>query len=57
MIEFQLVTSFTEFTIVKYFEESLKEFIKAKIDQDAIHLDDYEELAVKVVRAKAKVSL
>ena len=43
--------------MVKYFEESLKPSIKAEIDQDASHLDDYEELVAKAVRAEAKAGL
>ena len=43
--------------MVRCFEKGLKPSIKAKIDQDAIHLDDYEELVVKRVRAEAKESL
>ena len=43
--------------MVRYFEESLKLSIKAKIDQNAIHLDDYKELVAKAVRAEAKTRL
>ena len=43
--------------MVRYFEKGLKPFIKAEMDQDATHLDDYEELVVKVVRAEAKTGL
>ena len=43
--------------MVRYFEEGLKPSIKAKIDQDATHLDDYEELVSKAVRAEAKAGL
>ena len=43
--------------IVRYFEEGRKPSIKAKIDQDASNLDDYEELVVKAVRAEAKAGL
>ena len=43
--------------MVGYFEEGLKPSIKAEIDQDAIHLDDYEELVAKAVRAEAKAGL
>ena len=32
----------TESKMVRYFEEGLKPFIKAEIDQDAIYLDNYE---------------
>ena len=57
MIEFDLVAVLTESTIVRYFEEGLKLSIKAEIDQDASHLDDYKERVAKVVRAKAKAGL
>ena len=43
--------------MVRYFEENLKPSIKAKMDQDATHLDDYEELVAKAVRAEAKTGL
>ena len=46
-----------ESTMVRYFEKDLKPSIKAKIDQDATHLDNYEELIAKMVRAKAKAGL
>ena len=43
--------------MVRYLEKSLKPSIKAKIDQNATHVDDYEELVAKAVRAKAKTGL
>ena len=43
--------------MVIYFEKGQKPPIKAKMDQDATHLDDYEELVAKAVRVKAKVGL
>ena len=43
--------------MVRYFEEGLKPSIKAEMDQDASHLDDYEELVAKAVRAEAKAGL
>ena len=43
--------------MVRYFEEGLKPSIKAKMDQNATHLDNYEELVVKTVRAEAKTGL
>ena len=46
-----------ESTMVKYFKKGLKPSIKAEIDQDATHLDDYKKLVAKVVRAKAKAGL
>ena len=57
LMEFDLAAAPTESTMVKYFEEGLKLSIKAKMDRDAIHLDDYEELVAKAVRAKAKAGL
>ena len=47
----------TKSTMVRYFEKDLKPLIKAEIDQDATHLDDYEELVAKMMRAKAKAGL
>ena len=43
--------------MVRYFEENLKPSIKAKIDQDATHLNNYEELVAKMVRANVKAGL
>ena len=43
--------------MVRYFKESLKASIKAKIDQDATQLDNYKELIAKAVKAKAKAGL
>ena len=43
--------------MIRYFEKGLKSSITAEIDQDASHLDNYEELVAKVVRAQAKVDL
>ena len=43
--------------MVRYFEEGLKPSIKAEMDQDATHQDDYEELVAKAVRAEAKAGL
>ena len=57
LIEFDSVTAPTESTIVRYFEEGLKPSIKAEIDQDASHLNDYEELVAKTVRTEAKAGL
>ena len=57
LMEFDPATAPTESTMVRYFEESLKPSIKAEMDQDATHLNDYEELVAKAIRAKAKDSL
>ena len=43
--------------MIRYFEEGLKLSIKFEMDQDTFYLDNYEELVVKVVRAKAKAGL
>ena len=43
--------------MVRYFEKDLKLSIKAKMDQDAIYLDNYEELVAETVRAEAKAGL
>ena len=56
-MEFDPATAPTESIIVRYFEEGLKPSIKAEMDQDATHLDNYEELVAKAVRAKAKAGL
>ena len=57
LMEFNLAAIPTKSTMVRYFEEGLKPSIKAKIDQDATHLDDYEELVAKPVRAEIKAGL
>ena len=57
LMEFDPAAAPTESTMVRYFEEGLKPSIKAEIDQDATHLDDYEELVLKAVRAEAKAGL
>ena len=57
MIEFDLVAAPTELTIVRYFEKNLKPYIKAEIDQDTTHLDNYEELIAKAVKTEAKAGL
>ena len=57
LIKFDPATAPTESTIVRYFQEELKPSIKAKIDQDTTHLDNYEELVAKAVGAKVKVGL
>ena len=43
--------------MIRYFEEGLKPSIKAKIDQDTSHLDNYEELVAKMMRVEAKSGL
>ena len=43
--------------MVRYFEEGLKPSIKAEMDQDASHLDNYEGLVAKAVRVEAKADL
>ena len=57
LTEVDLTTAFTKSRMVRYFEKGLKPSIKAKIDQDATYLENYEELVAKVIRAKAKVGL
>lgn len=46
-----------EFTMIRYFEESLKPFIKAEINQDITQLDIYDKLVVKAIKAKVKADL
>ena len=53
-MEFDPVADLTGSKTVRYFEENLKPSIKAVIDENATHLNNYEELVVKAVRAKAK---
>ena len=53
-MEFDPAAIPTESTMVRCIEEGLKPSIKAKIDQDATHLDDYEELVAKAVRARLR---
>ena len=43
--------------MVKYFKEGLKSSIRAEMNQDATHLDNYKELVAKAVRAKTKAGL
>ena len=57
LIKFDPAAAPTGSTMVRYFEKGLKPSIKAKMDQDATHLDDYEELVAKAVRAEAKAGL
>ena len=57
LMEFDPAAAPTESTMVRYFEEGLKPSIKAEMNQDATHLDDYKELVAKAVRAKAKADL
>ena len=40
--------------MVRYFEKGLKPYIKAEIDQDASHINDYEKLVAKMMRAEYK---
>ena len=57
LIEFDPVAALTKSTMVRYFEKGLKPSIKAKMDQNTSHLDNYEELVAKLVRAEAKAGL
>ena len=43
--------------MVRYFKKGLKPSIKAEIDLNATHLDDYVELIAKAIRAEAKAGL
>ena len=43
--------------MIKYIKKGLKSSIKAKIDYYTTHLDNYEELVAKTVRAEAKTGL
>ena len=43
--------------MIRYFEKGLKPSIKAEIDHNASHLDDYKELVSKAVRVEAKAGL
>ena len=57
LMEFDPTAISTESTRVRYFEKGLKPSIKAEIDQDAIHLDNYKELIAKAVRVEIKAGL
>ena len=57
LMQFDPVAAPTESTMVRYFEQGLKPSIKAEMDQDATHLDDYKKLVAKAVRAEAKMGL
>ena len=56
-MEFDSAATLTESTIVRYFEDDLKSTIKAEMNQDVTHLNNYEELVVKSVRAEAMAGL
>ena len=56
-MDFDPAASPTKSTIVRYFEEDLKPFIKGKIDQDVTHLNNYEKLVAKRVKAETKAGL
>ena len=56
-MEFDLAVAPMKSTMVRYFKKGLKSSIKAKMYQDATHLDNYEELVAKAVRAEVKASL
>ena len=43
--------------MIRYFEKDLKPSIKAEINLEASHLDNYEELVAKAVKAEAKAGL
>ena len=57
LIEFGPVATPTESTMVRCFGGGLKPFIKAEMDWDNSHLDNYEDLVAKAVRAEAKAGL
>lgn len=56
-MKFDSATVLTKFSIVGYFKKGLKLFIKAEMYQDITHLNNYEELVVKALRANAKAGL
>ena len=56
-MEFDPAAALTESSMVRNFEEGLKPSIKAEMDQNATHLNNYKELVAKAVRAEAKASL
>ena len=56
-MKFDLVATFTEFTIIRYFAENLKLFIKAEIDQDATQLVNFKKLVAKAIKAETKAGL
>ena len=56
-MKFDPAAAITESTMVRYFEKGLKLSIKAEINQNVTHLDNYEEIIAKATRAKAKTGL
>ena len=56
-MEFDPAAAPMESTMVRYFKEGVKPPIKAKINQDAIYLDNYEELVAKTIRVEIKEGL
>ena len=57
LMEFDPAAAPTESTMIRHFEKDLKPSIKAKIKQNIIYLDNYEEVLAKTVRVKAKMGL
>lgn len=57
LLKFDIAAALTELTIVRYFEENLKPSIKAKVDQDADHLDSFKDLVTKAVITKPMAGL
>ena len=57
LLEFDSVAVLMEVTLIRYFEEGLKPFIKAKMDQNNSKLVDYEKLIAKAIKVKAKTGL
>ena len=56
-MEFDPAATPMKSTMIRYFEEGLKLFIKPEMDQDDTKLVDYEELVAKAIKATAKVGL
>ena len=56
-MEFDPAAIPTKLIMVRYFEKSLKPFIKTEMDQDATHLNNYEELVAKAIKVEAKAGL
>lgn len=51
-MKFNSAATSTESTMVRYFEESIIPFIKAKIRQDITQLDGYDKLVAKIIKAE-----
>ena len=56
-MEFDPAATPMESIIIRYFEKGLKPSIKAEIDWETTHLDNYKELVAKASKAETKTDL